>query len=532
MSKSPLPQAAPSAPLQLTLYWQIIAIGLALGLGGRVVTHVVGPDYAYQPDHLDNMAWSSYAFKYGVWNIYDQITISEAIRRAEAGAPAPSRPQVEPMFQRVIALRSGQPVPSIKFAPHACNYPPLSAYIFWFQGMLLHTLDRDAPVVDLDQGLPSLRHVRAAAGVPRTVERHVIGTQLSRFIDGLPGFLFDILLAIGVLKLVGWLWGAAGTLASAVGFAVTFAAPPIILDSAFWTQADSWITAMLLWSLLFLLRERYVLAGVVYGAALMTKPQAILLAPVLVYAFSSLALAPWGSWARAARNLAAFGGVALLVAAFIAAPFMVMDARDPLNDHGAWRWFQRSYAGTIGADAYPRTTLNAFNLWWLDYLSHGVPTSGGQQQRFLKSDEQLLGVAKDTLGKALLGISIVLTWALCARKWRWGRPSWVACAFLVFLAAFALPTRVHERYIYYCIPFAIALAMRWWIWIPPMLALLLVGTVEMFSFLWLRNMLDPGVRGGSGALAVLTLLTLVYSLAVLIPRDKDATQFGKVAKQP
>ena len=60
----------------------------------------------------------------------------------------------------------------------------------------------------------------------------------------------------------------------------------------------------------------------------------------------------------------------------------------------------------------------------------------------------------------------------------------MTCAYLITLAAFVLPTGVHERYIYYCIPLAIALAVHNRLWIAPLLALLIVGTAEMLSYKW------------------------------------------------
>ena len=109
-----------------------------------------------------------------------------------------------------------------------------------------------------------------------------------------------------------------------------------------------------------------------YGAALMTKPQAILFVPVFVYIFLALRFMSGGTWRRA-LGLWKTAGVALVVVGFVAAPFMTSDARSDSNTEGAFRWFKRSYVGTIGEQRYDRTTLNAFNVWWFDLLAQGTP---------------------------------------------------------------------------------------------------------------------------------------------------------------
>jgi len=280
----------------------------------------------------------------------------------------------------------------------------------------------------------------------------------------------------------------------------------------------------------FLMRGRLVVAGVLYGAGLLTKPQAILLVPVLVYVFCALRFMPGGSWRRA-LGLWKTGAAAVAVVAFVAAPFMISDAHDAASPDGALRWLKRSYLGTIGAERYDRTTLNAFNIWWLDLLARGLPPRDRAAQvdfftTLLDPQQKLLGISKALLGRLLLAGGILLAGLLCARRWHWTPESWPVCAFLVMLATFVLPTRVHERYIYYCIPFLIALAAHSARWVPPLPALLLVGTLEMTSFRWagLAELYRPDstARGLSGFLAVLSLLSLLYSYAVLVPRATGA----------
>ncbi|MBU0638235.1 MAG: hypothetical protein KKB50_05165 [Planctomycetes bacterium] len=497
-------QSAESSPDRSRAFWYVILISLVLGITARIIAILIAPQTSYLPDHISNMGWSTYAVQHGPWHVYDL-------------------PKNQPLVVRVRD-RNGQPGQSVRLNAHACNYPPLSVYLFWLQGVVWHALDHD--VITL-QSPPRLAR---AFNLTQPVSSRVVDTRASRFADALPGIIFDFLLAWGVAMLVRALRPERRSrILEALAFSITILAPPIFLDSAFWNQADSWITCLLVWCLVFLMRQRLLVAGLIYGVAIMTKPQAILLVPLFVYVFLALRFVPGGTWRRA-LGLWKTGVVALLVVAFVAAPFMIADAGSAANSDGAFRWFKRSYLGTVGAESYQRTTLNAFNIWWLDMLSQGSPPPdrAGQQaffRRLYSPDETLLGIRKGLLGRVLLGAGIVLAWLLCARKWRWAPQSWPACTFVILLAAFALPISVHERYIYYCIPFVIALACHEQKWIPPLIALLLVGTFEMTSFRWagpqMIHLSESVARSASGLLALLTVLALLYSYAVLIPRAKD-----------
>jgi len=469
-------------------------VATLVGLALRIGAVFFAPVHSYLPDHLDNMAWGDWAWQHGPWNIYDV-------------------PQNQPIL--MYGPRPRQlPGPVVRVAPHACNYPPAAAYLFWLKGAAWNLLGEDRTALPVPERLIGI----VPPGVSEVSSR-LTNTTVARFADALPSLLFDFLMAWGIAWLVRALrLERPSDLAAAAAYAVAVVAPPIFLDSAFWNQADAWIGCLLVWTLYFLLRERFAWAGVLYGAALMTKAQAILLAPVLAYIFFALRFMPRGSWRRA-LGLLRMAAAAAVVAAFLALPFTIVDARKD-NGEGAFRWFQRSYVSTLTAEDYNRTTMNAFNIWWLDYLSQGPPR-GRQQQfgEFIDPSRTLLGIRKDRLGLGLLAASIVVTWVLCARRWRWAPESWLACAYLVLFASFLLPTKVHERYIYFCIPFLIALAVHSPRWLPALAALLIVGTFEMTSFRWAGEF---DYRNETLALALLAVLAFVYSLVLLVPRVRPA----------
>lgn len=491
----PEPTAQPAGHGRTTTI--IVSIAFVLGLAARGISLQYAPQYSYAPDHADFMAWSLEAYRNGPTNIY-----------------ARENARQHPWLINYRFVRpDGRAFDMPYRIPHACNYPPLSSYVFWAQGWLwTHLAD------DVELRVPRQLAPRLGVRPGTSVTSPLANTATARFVGALPSVLFDFLLAWGVGALVAALrgrrrWGTA----EAAAFLIALLAPPIFLESAFWNQVDSWLAAPLVWCMVLLLRERFTLAGVVYGLALLLKPQAILLGPVLVFVFLGLRFGAGGSWRRAAK-LVWMGVVALIVAGLVSLPHTLAGQRIPADRlpeaDRAWHsllWFKRAYVDTVVGDIYPRVTLNAFNIWWLDWLAWGGDRAA------LDSRAKALGLTKDTLGKLLLGIGVVLGGWLCARKWGWAPESWVAYAFVVMLCAFVLPTRVHERYIYLCIPFVIALAVHRRVWIAPLVALLFVGTCEMTSFRWAAK---PDTRGLSVLLSLLSIAALLYSFIALIPRAR------------
>lgn len=493
-ARSPAGAAAHSSLEQAghSLRHVLIAV-IVLAILARVLTVAVSPRYGYTWDHVDVMAWSSYAWQHGPWHIYDmQNTATARVR-----LPDP---------------RTGELSVATVPVPHACNYPPLSTFIFAAQGLTWALLD---PV--------SAEEAEAAAHSPKgnlLVTPRIMNTIAARAANTLPATVFDFLMAWGIVRLVRVLRSERAPRAELAAFAVALLAPPVFLNAGLWGQMDSWISGLLVWCLYFLLTARPGMGGLIYGAALMTKPQAILFGPVLAFVFFALRFRPGGSWGQA-LTMVKTALAAMLVVAVVAAPFMLADADDSNNPDGAWRWLQRSYVGTIGAEAYQRTTMRAFNIWWLDFLVQGLPRPPQTWLNLLDDNVVVLGVRKVLWGKVLLGAAVLLAWLLCGLRWRGAPQSWLACAFLVMLAAFVLPTRVHERYIYYALPFLIALAaVDFRAWLAPLLVLMLVGTLEMLAHQWVSES-QPGPRALSGLLAALATLTLVYSYLALVPGDKS-----------
>jgi dolichyl-phosphate-mannose-protein mannosyltransferase len=267
-----------------------------------------------------------------------------------------------------------------------CDYPPLYLYALWALGGL------------------------------RALLPGAVGPLLLK----LPPILAD--LALGAL-LYKWALPSGAKRARLVA-AFWLLNPAVWLVSAVWGQADAVVALLLCAGLRLATRpKREPAAAALVALAALTKPQALLLLPLL-------GLWALRSWPR--RRLAPAAAAALGVTLLAALPF-----------HGGrdWTWLPALYRST--AATYGYTSLNAFNLWAL--LGWWKPDA-----------ELVLGVSKLHWGLALFAAAYAL---ILARLWRTPSPARLfAAAGLAVLCAFLLLTRMHERYAFLALPL---LLMAW-----------------------------------------------------------------------
>jgi Gpi18-like mannosyltransferase len=214
--------------------------------------------------------------------------------------------------------------------------------------------------------------------------------------------------------------------------------PALILVSAVWGQADSVLALLVLAGIYMLASEQLSLTREMCGVSLLaiaiaTKPQAVLTLPVLAIVVVRRHLGLGVSGPRALWSIVARVGLYLVLATAIIvamfAPFGVGPAEIP--------GFYRS-AGSV----YQFTSLWAFNVWgavafYRPDVGPGAVTVGG--------------VAAYYVGLAAFTVATI---ALMVRSWRSLAQRVDANAVAVFgavavtCAAFALLTRMHERYLY------------------------------------------------------------------------------------
>jgi hypothetical protein len=390
-----------------------VAGALLIGLVVRAYVVVQPPASSMLWDHHEYVRWGVLMQEEGLAALYDHPPHESLMWNPQHGAKGFGRHPEH-------------------FIERTCNYPPLAGLLLYVQMRVLRSFD------------PTLTS----------------NTATARTIYALLSILGDLVTAAGCLAIVRRLVSPG---AAAIAFAVILLAPPFIIDSARWTQTDSWVLAPLVWTVWAMLSGRWLAAGVLWGAALGLKTQAILFVPV--WAFAAVV-------APARRRIAAAVALALVVLFLPSLPFTF---------HSGLTWCRESYVNNL-SEMYKTTTLKAFNVWYVDALRCDD----------LDASRTLLGVQKDTWGKvalatALLGSAV----AIFRRRERHPAPL-LTFAAAALLAAVILPTRVHERYIILPIPFLVMAAMGqrrlWW----PLVPFIAVATVQMLALDWLGRSRGAG----------------------------------------
>lgn len=187
--------------------------------------------------------------------------------------------------------------------------------------------------------------------------------------------------------------------------------PAAIFNSAVWGQIDSWYTLLVVLSLYLIYEERHAAASVVYALALLTKPQALLFGPVLLF---------YVLQSKSPRLFFKTVGTGLVSLWLLALPFS--SSLSPL-------WLINLYGNTF--NGYRYFTVNGYNLYavldmnWRSLDS--VPGSG------------MINIA--VIGSCLI---------LCARLYfaQKDKIKIFACAFVLITVFFCFCTMMHERYMF------------------------------------------------------------------------------------
>jgi len=398
---------------------------IAGGCALRLALALAAPRWAFIGDHVANLVWGMGAAERGIARVYS-LRVEEFPTLYATGYPD--------LRERKEAWLP----PSSMGAP---NHPPLTLALYALQAGLLR----------------------------ETVDPLVLNTVPTRVLVGATHALLEGLLALAVGWLAASLWGSGGWTAAAAAWLF----PPLALNAAFWSQVDGFFLAPVVASVALMLRGRWSLAGGAAALALLIKPQGVLLGPIVL--FAAFADGPRGerpAWREVVRRLGAFTLAALLAGVAVALPWLLQSG---------WRWLDNCYRYNI-LEAYPVTTLKAFSIWYVDLLLRDA-----RPEVVLDATTTLLGVSRDLWGRGLL-VAAALASAVAVRRRYGGAALGVAVFAALWLwSAYVWPTRVHERYVVYCMPFVVALAVGRRRFLPALAGLLVVGVAAHTWNIWMRD---------------------------------------------
>ncbi len=353
------------------------------------------------------------------------------------------------------------PDPSLGRETSSSNYPPGSLWILAASALAYERLTGQELTPDRLMRMGEAPHTPAARMYFRVAKSPAILADLAT-----GAILYWVL-----RKRVGTAWAA--------GVALAFVLQPgVLYNSARWGQVDAINTLFMVLSLEMAARRRYALLGVLMTAAILTKLQAIVIAPAVGLC---LLLGPDGGTAAAApgglrstlrsvftaARLKRLGGTAVAsaaLAAVVCLPFIV---------GGAGRLMWGAYAHAVGS--YAVATVNAFNLWGVVF-----PLPDPTQASWVPDTTTVLGYPAHSIGFALL---LTAVGAVVVRLTRGpDAPEvlrWAAVALCI--AFFSLPTQIHERYLHPAIAITAWAFVRrswWWgLWLA-------LGCVYAANMLW------------------------------------------------
>lgn len=255
------------------------------------------------------------------------------------------------------------------------DYPPFNVYIFWAFGSLAKAVSAfGISTVNIVKLAPNLFDL-ATAGLIYVFVRKQLSFKQSLLATALYAFN-----------------------------------PAVIFNTAIWGQFDAIYTFFLVLSLMLALKSKPKLSAAAFAIGLLTKPQAIALAPLVAYLI----------YRKNGLKSMLFSVLVFAVSVLVViAPF---EWTNPVT------FLSRIYFGAYGGYAY--TSINAFNLWGL----FGLWTPDGNL--FI-------------IGWALFGAFTAFTLYVLHKRFNAsGELLVLFSAFMLFFAFFMLPTRIHERYLF------------------------------------------------------------------------------------
>ena len=286
------------------------------------------------------------------------------------------------------------------------DYPPFNVYIFWVFGSLANAIHLD--MATMVKVVPNLFDLATGLLIYIFVRRQTT-------------------FKIAILSTVLYVFN-----------------PAVIYNAAVWGQYDAVYTFFLVLSLLLALKSKPEMSAVAFALGILTKPQGIALAPLIIYLiYQKTKLNPVEITSKyniqnsrhrrlllfkiiIVKELPKIRSLLISVAVFAATVFLVIL---PFEWSNPVSFLSGIYFGAYGGYAF--ASINAFNLW-------------GALGLLWVSDGGLFIV-----GWILFGVAAAFTLYVLHRRFKVsGDYLAIFAAFMLLFSFFMLPTRIHERYMF------------------------------------------------------------------------------------
>ncbi len=238
----------------------------------------------------------------------------------------------------------------------------------------------------------------------------------------IPGICANIGLAWLAYKWVGEIKGK--TLGFFALCLVAFS-PLTILDTCLWGQTDSVLLLLVMLAIYYISKDKFYLATLFLGLAIMTKPQAIFTFPLLAFELlRRVIFCPKDNRVRRILEALACIGIGAVVCFGLCLPFSIKN--------GGVKWIFELFLNTAGE--YNYASLNAFNFWSM--LGHNTVDGNATWIMF----------SFNTWGKIFV---VIITLALLAfNMFTKSRHRVLLTALALDFGYFMFAPVMHERYIF------------------------------------------------------------------------------------
>ncbi|MDP3447859.1 MAG: glycosyltransferase family 39 protein [Eubacteriales bacterium] len=199
--------------------------------------------------------------------------------------------------------------------------------------------------------------------------------------------------------------------------------PTLMFVSGGWGQIDSVLALLIALVILLLQQDKRIFAGVLYGLAILLKPQALMFGPILAVAFILDILDGREQWKKKLLET---------VLAVIAALAVLFVLSLPFKGAQGWDWLIKKYADTAGS--YHYVSIEAFNFGSL--LGWNWKTA----------DTLIAGIPYHIFGMGMIILSVLFSSVLYFFGRKQNRGALYLAAGLAVLLIFTFGHYMHERY--------------------------------------------------------------------------------------
>ena len=284
------------------------------------------------------------------------------------------------------------------YADTFTDYPPMYMYVLWVAGAIRNAFDLE-----------------------------FLSPQFNMLVF-MPSIIADLITGILIYRLCRSIFSDQDFGKSFMISLAYLANPAIIINSSVWGQVDAIHTLLIALALYAVSKKQTLPVYLLYGVAVLTKPQSLIVAPVFLYSAFYHYKEHNYSW-KATATMFSYAAITFMFLALLSLPFTPGFDIYPVL---------RQYVDTLGF--YPFASVNAYNFYAL---------TGGIWQEITTFYFLLSAVA-------IVSVTCMSFWIL-HRHWN-GAGIFFSSA-LLFIVTFVFSVRMHERYLFPALLFLLVAAI-------------------------------------------------------------------------